>query len=468
MFNFYILCYNNYSDNYGLNIMEILEFLDTKDVMTNIEQKIKEDVNSKQHRNLLKKIIKTNFNDSVFVDYILKGYNDFLENKTLMKNNNIIFENYFKDERRLLIKSFEAFNDDVQKSILKNNANKLKKRILSKKYEYLCDDESEKLFLEMASMEFTREELQNFVGKKISAFHHPIEFNGALMNLIDIKSCWEPHKIISKLNAHCEKDKDYSISYQKDNKMVIDIHSFEASKLIGSKMWCITREKAMYKHYKEDQHIDYKFLLDFNKDASDDLSMIAFLTSLDGTIESFYSKDDTELSDNFELKKGYEVTLDSLYKNKYTFTDMISRLQKNTEYEDNLILNKKFNPMDEDHIWVLLQNVNDLKKVVSKSEMEKRPDLFDVSEMKQDDFCILRDVNLKEYLERECEYTNELTKFLEKKNYDNATIQMFFEKPELKKLFVDSWEGYSNYLLNARKYDEFLEFLQDEDFIEGF
>ena len=35
--------------------MEILEFLDTKDVMTNIEQKIKEDVNSKQHRNLLKK-----------------------------------------------------------------------------------------------------------------------------------------------------------------------------------------------------------------------------------------------------------------------------------------------------------------------------------------------------------------------------------------------------------------------------
>ena len=62
-------------------------------------------------------------------EYINKGYKDYKDYKNLVKKENIIFENYFKNKDSL-INNFESFNDNLQKVIIKSKANKLKRKSL--------------------------------------------------------------------------------------------------------------------------------------------------------------------------------------------------------------------------------------------------------------------------------------------------------------------------------------------------
>ena len=156
------------------------------------EKKLKKEITNKNDRDILLRIIeieskKEISNEKVeqkekriqgLFEYINKGYKDYKDYKNLVKKENIVFENYFKNKGSL-INNFESFNDNLQKVIIKSKANKLKRRIISKKYNYLCDKETESLFLEMAQMDFTKQELQDFIGKKLSAFHYSEELNGA-------------------------------------------------------------------------------------------------------------------------------------------------------------------------------------------------------------------------------------------------------------------------------------------------
>ena len=127
---------------------------------------LKERVQTKQYRVIFSNIInkEPEENREESLDYILKGYDNYIINKNLMKNNDIILENYFKNDHQL--SDFEFFNDQVQKTIIDNKAKKLKKRIISNKYLHLCNNDTHKLFHEMAQMEFTKQELQDYVGKK--------------------------------------------------------------------------------------------------------------------------------------------------------------------------------------------------------------------------------------------------------------------------------------------------------------
>lgn len=441
--------------------MEVSSFLDSKESENNNEKLLKSTIKSKFHRVIAMKVVNSEPESETIVNYVLKGYNDYTKHKALMKNNEILFENYFKNKDEDLIKSFEHFNDDVQKSILYNNANKLKKRILSNKYNNLCNEETDKLFLQMANMDFSRDELQQFIGKKLSAFHYPEELNGALMNLIEIKADWSPEEILHKLSVHCEEDKDYSVGYNKDNKLIIDILTFEASKNVGSKMWCITREEEMYKHYKKNQHIDYKYLFDFSKKTSDDLSMVAILTNLDGNIDELYSKDDTELSKDVDTRKIYENLIKDIYSESYNLFQQIEKLQNNAELEYNPLYNNKFDPNDEDHHYILLNGISSYDTVISKEDMNKHPKLFNTENMTKDDFDFMRDIDIKDYLSDGLQYSDEMIGFLRKKNFSDNTLNFLLKDEETKTVFAKSLTGFSAYLLEEKRYGILLDFIQD-------
>ena len=156
----------------------------------------------------------------------------------------------------------------------------------------------------MAQMDFTKKELQDFIGKKIGAFRHSEELNGALMNLIEIKGGWEPDTFIQKLKiAGCIENLDFEIRHNENNKLMIDINTFKASEAIGSKMWCISREERMFEYYKEKNYTEYSFYYDFNTNPSDDLSMLAILKNVDERISSLYTKGDKDIYTDKEYKK---------------------------------------------------------------------------------------------------------------------------------------------------------------------
>lgn len=273
------------------------------------EKKLKKEITNKNDRNILLQIIEKELKKEIpnekedqkekrvqgLFEYINKGYNDYKDYKHLAKKQNIVFENYFKNKDSL-INNFESFNDNLQKVIIKSKANKLKKRIISNKYNYLCDKETESLFLEMAQMNFTKQELQDFIGKKLSAFHYSEELNGALMNLMEIKEGWSVENWFKRIEkSNLIEGRDYEIKEQKEDSLILNIKTFKASQALGSKMWCITRESYMYDHYREDM-VDYQFHYDFSKPASDDSSMTAVLYDYIGEPTNVYSKADKEIS----------------------------------------------------------------------------------------------------------------------------------------------------------------------------
>lgn len=460
--------------------MELEKFIDLleekKDFDEALESEIKNRINSKNHRAIVHKVIMANnsskSNDIDFMKYVFKGYEDYHNNKFLMKNDDILFENYFlelknKDinlDSKEIISYFENFNDDVQKSIIRNKANKLKKRILSKKYEYLCNHNTEKLFLEMAHLDFTKDELQKFVGKKLSAFHHPEELNGALLNLIEIKEGWNKEKLIEKLKHNCTEGVDYTISYDKDDLLIVDAHTFKATSTIGSKMWCITREKPMFNYYKEQgHHIDYKFCFDYKKEPSDDLSMVALLTTLDGHIDEFYAKDDSLLNENVELKSFYKNILDEHYKEEYSFVSRIRKLSNNTHIEDNQLKGQKFNPNNESHIIELAMSSKSFFEEISRDYMESNQDVFDLNNFEGDYFRIIDNDYIKETLVSDLKYGGDIKDNFEKRDLPENELKRILEIPQIKEQAVKNSTGFSSYLISSGKYGLAIDFMLDED-----
>jgi len=335
------------------------------------EKKLKKEITNKNDRDILLRIIeieskKEISNEKVeqkekriqgLFEYINKGYKDYKDYKNLVKKENIVFENYFKNKGSL-INNFESFNDNLQKVIIKSKANKLKRRIISKKYNYLCDKETESLFLEMAQMDFTKQELQDFIGKKLSAFHYSEELNGALMNLMEIKEGWSVENWFKRIEkSNLIEGRDYEIKEQKEDSLILNIKTFKASQALGSKMWCITRESYMYDHYREDM-VDYQFHYDFSKPASDDSSMTAVLYDYIGEPTSVYSKADKEISkatvenpyvlDIIEKTKKLECSdnpwdsiLHKLIENRefLSLSDISDELKSDTDYQFDLFNN---------------------------------------------------------------------------------------------------------------------------------
>ena len=312
--------------------MNIIDFI--------YDKKLKKDITNKEHRKLLKSVLikeqeKNEYKDKKELEdvynYIMTGYKSAIEYRNLLKVKKIHLEDFMKGKDNPL-KSFELFNDTVQKLIIESKAKKLKHRIISKKHESLCDKETDKIFIEMAQMDFTKKELQDFVGKKISAFTYSEELNGALMNLMEIKFGWSNDAWLKRIkDSGLTEGSDYEIVKNENNEMLLNIHSFEASKALGSKMWCITRENYMFEHYQEDL-IFYQFYYDFNKEASNDESMTAILSNFDGEPDQIYTKADKEIlkeNRNEKHTKNIFKIVKKANKNCDNWDSLLSKYEKN-------------------------------------------------------------------------------------------------------------------------------------------
>jgi hypothetical protein len=265
----------------------------------------------KQDREIINHLLEQNISNLETCHRIYEKYTRY---RNLMKENKIIFNEYFqealKDFKRSQEKSdntdwndnllnknisvmgfetaIEKFEDDMENTIINNEARKLRKSVISNKYKHLVDDKTDKIFRELYNQNVKRQEIQSFVTQKIAQHKKPDELNDVLTQYLNQKMGWSFEDYLKKVNGIIPKENIYK---SENNIIIFEADSFEASRELGSPMWCVTREKEYFNSYTSDMD-RLVFVYDFNKSPEDLESLTAYIVEHDGRISSGYYKDD--------------------------------------------------------------------------------------------------------------------------------------------------------------------------------
>ncbi len=279
----------------------------------------------KQDREIISHLLNQNISNLETCHRIYEKYTRY---RNLMKENKIIFNEYFqealKDFKRSQEKSentdwneellnknisvmgfetgVENFEDDMENTIINNESRKLRKSVISNKYKHLVDEKTDKIFREFYGQNIKRQEIQSFITQKIAQYKKPEELNDALTQYLNQKMGWSFEDYLKKVNNTISKDNLYKAE---NNMIIFEADSFEASRELGSPMWCVTREKEYFDNYTSD--IDRLiFMYDFSKSPEDLESLTAYIVEHDGRISSGYYKDDEPI----DIKKFPKIEED--------------------------------------------------------------------------------------------------------------------------------------------------------------
>lgn len=280
--------------------------------MKDVNTLIKNNISSNVHKNIFFKIIENNNNERKIIDFMIKRYSIFINNRDLFRNKNITFESFFpKTKNRYSFDNFENFSDCVDKTILRHKAIVILKRILSSKYSHLQDYKTIYILEEIVNEGFSSIQVQDFLGKKIILLKTAKDFNDALIELLNGKKTWNKEYVFSLINKNELKiDIDYNIIFEDDSELYVHTKTFKAAKAIGVKMWCLSRDEEMFEHYNTKSSKNIMFKFDFNKLYSDLSSTIAVLFDLNNIVTEIYLKNDETIEENsfihehIKIKKG--------------------------------------------------------------------------------------------------------------------------------------------------------------------
>ena len=232
--------------------------------------------------------------------------NTYLNNEQVLKSNkfNIIdaLQTMKEDinskqylEERKFDDHCEALDDEMNAIVKNHKVKQYAHSIASNKYMHLYDEKSYKIIEAIYDLKIESSVLQDNIGKKIAAYHTPDEFNAGLKSLLNTFSDFTPEKIREKASS-CKAD----VIVEEDNKIIIKIEDFKQSKIMGSSSWCIARDEHYFKSYVGDYNHQY-FIYDFNKDSSDNESMIGITLSPEIECEAAHMKNDDDISNDKKL-----------------------------------------------------------------------------------------------------------------------------------------------------------------------
>tara|TARA_Y100001960_G_scaffold204657_1_gene213775 strand:- start:13452 stop:15593 length:2142 start_codon:yes stop_codon:yes gene_type:complete len=241
-------------------------------------------IQNKKHREIIQKLCNENKGKS---SLFLNDYEKYKNYKSLMKNENLNFEDFFEEE--VNFKAFERFSDSMSNAIIKNEAKKLKKHIITSKYKHLDSEKLDELFLSLAENDISKEVLRENLGKKMVSFSRKSkeEFYDTVKEIVEGLISWDYDKYLkNKIN---EED---IINIDPDNKLILlDMGDIDKVEKYGSNMWCIKRDEEYYKEYRSEGYRFYN-LYDFNKPAGSKESQVAIVSDFDGKIVDAYFKND--------------------------------------------------------------------------------------------------------------------------------------------------------------------------------
>lgn len=259
--------------------------------------------------------------------------------RNLIKQKNIDFsfeqENLNTDNEKNYRYQIEMQNDKIEKAIIESNANKLKRSLLSNKYKVLANAETDEIFLELSKQGVTRSQLQESVAPKLAAVKNSYELNSFIENALGLNIVWDLSYFNELANEH-----HLDILSNEDGVLHIEINNFKESNLLGSKMWCITRDENFLKEYLHEDNSRIIFRFDMNKDIKDKESYIAMIYQGNKLID-IYDKNDHAYKKEDELFQK----INEFKPNKLSDESSFKKL-KSLEYflqdKDDVVLTNQF------------------------------------------------------------------------------------------------------------------------------
>lgn len=407
-------------------------------------------IKNKEEREIVNKLMKSYPKQK---NIFLSAYDKYKTYKLLMKNNNIYLKNYFEGQDSYTFNSFEKFNDDVENSIILNNARKLKRSVLGNKYRYLENDKTEGLFVQLSSNNIEKNVVKNIIGKKISSYNknESDNFNNDLANEIDKLLNWNINKYKKQLLSADD------IIFENEHSLLLDMNDFERTSHYGSPMWCIKREQEYLIDYTLKGYRFYNYV-DFNRNSDDIFSHIAFVVDFDGNIVDGYLKNDQRCLD-YLLDNFSDIKFE-----KYSHKEKIEHLVKNNCFKNNNIVERYYNNSFY-HVDDNFYSQKDDYDNYTIDELDSMGELFEAPYLSEDD-----SISLFEYIYGNEKESNRFWEEYLKYNTDEEI--MFFnnliskkiissDKKEILNVFKKLKESYDNYNCSNLTYLLFFDSLEN-------
>jgi len=92
------------------------------------------------------------------------------------------------------------------------------------------------------------------------------------------------------------------IVVERDDLLILKVNDYEASSVLGSGSWCISRSSMYFEDYTEDDNAQY-FIYDFTKDSRDNDSMIGLTLTKEGNKKAMHYKNDDPVFEHSIIDK---------------------------------------------------------------------------------------------------------------------------------------------------------------------
>lgn len=162
---------------------------------------------------------------------------------------------------------------------------------------------------------------------KLSRYKTPQDLKNYLASFIKF------HKLGVSYDSIMEKVKssnDLRVVYDKDEKLLVLVNSFEGLRLIGSPSWCIYDSKEQYANYTADNRNQYVFF-NFDENTDENYVMIGFTMNGD-QISASHLMDDTHIDNVINYLNSIGV-----YPKFKSINNELERIKRDKQNVDKLI-----------------------------------------------------------------------------------------------------------------------------------
>lgn len=257
--------------------------------------------NQKGLKKLLDEIVKDTLNSIIInkptiTSHLMKMYKEDGESfgtfeilnslANTIKNSEQILKNLNINFMKFNDKGIEELDDYLNDQITTYKVQKFTHKILSNKYKFLIDDNTEKYMRELYNIKLTDTQLQDYVGKKLAALKEPKDLNRMLEKLFNQLNGFTPEITIDKLN-----ELGITPIMKEEDLLVFEVKKYEECVKMGSSSWCIHRDESFFKKYTKDDARQF-IMYDFTKDSKDKFSLIGFTMKSDGNLSTQHLKND--------------------------------------------------------------------------------------------------------------------------------------------------------------------------------
>lgn len=280
--------------------------------------------NQKGLKKLLDEIVKDTLNSIIInkptiTSHLMKMYKEDGESfgtfeilnslANTIKNSEQILKNLNINLMKFNDKGIEELDDYLNDQITTYKVQKFTHKILSNKYKFLIDDNTEKHMRELYNIKLTDTQLQDYVGKKLAALKEPKDLNRMLEKLFNQLNGFTPEITLDKLS-----ELGIRPIMKEEDLLVFEVKKYEECVKMGSSSWCIHRDESFFKKYTKDDARQF-IMYDFTKDSKDKFSLIGFTMKSDGNLSTQHLKNDDyvdfrnyENLQNIHHKIALEVT----------------------------------------------------------------------------------------------------------------------------------------------------------------